>query len=89
VTDALKTIDPNTKIGKNLTALRKASRHFCDAVGAPGFDAAPRPAQKSILSNELAKFRRAAGLEIGLIAIAYGLDVEDELASIIPFNFLG
>lgn len=89
VTEALKVIEPKTQIGKSLSVLRRASRNFCDAVGAPSFDAAPHPAQKSILSNELAKYRKAAGLEIGRIAIAYGLDVEDELASIIPFNFLG
>jgi hypothetical protein len=88
VTEALKSIDPKTQIGKNLTALRKACRQFCDTVGAPSFDSVPRPAQKAMLSNELAKFRRASGWEIGCIAIAYGLDVEDELATIIPFNFL-
>lgn len=89
LTEALKVIEPKTQIGKNIAALRKASRDFCDAIGDPGFDAAPRPAQRSALATELAKFRRAAGREIGCIAIAYGLDVEDELASIIPFNDLG
>jgi len=42
--------------------------------------------QRSLLSRELVKLRKVAGEAVAAIAIAYGLDVEDELASIIPFN---
>lgn len=86
LTEALQQVQPDTPLGKNFAKLRRACRHFCDVVGSPKFDSQPMPIQTSILSRELGKLRKVAGTVIAAIAIAYGLDVEDELASIIPFN---
>nr|TKK08864.1 hypothetical protein SrhCFBP13529_01205 [Stenotrophomonas rhizophila] len=66
--------------------MRRACRKFCDIVGSPRFDAFPFPVKKSILSRELTRLRKVFGLAIAEVSTAYGLDVEDELATIIPFN---
>lgn len=84
--DALQQVKPDTPLGKHLSKLRRACREFCDIVGSSKFDSVPFPVQKSLLSRELRKLRGVAGAAVAAIAIAYGLDVEDELASIIPFN---
>lgn len=73
---------------KQLQKLRRASRDFCDIVGSTKFDQAPLPVQQSLLNRELARLRKTAGSVVGAIALSYGLNVEDELASIIPFNNL-
>ncbi len=39
-----------------------------------------------MLERELFKFREKCGVSVAEIAVAYGLDVDDGLASIIPFN---
>lgn len=86
LTDAMQKTRPNTPLGKASARLRRASRHFCDIIGSPRFDELSHPIKKSVLGRELVKLREAAGLAIAEVSIAYGLDVEDELASIIPFK---
>ncbi len=55
-------------------------------VGARGFPNLEGPVQKSILKRELLKLREVSGMVVGSLAVSYGIDVEDELASIIPFK---
>lgn len=86
LTGALQQVDPKTPVGKHFSKIRRACREFCDIVGSPAFARAAFPMQKSLLSRELTKLRNSVGGAVAAIAIAYGLDVEDELASIIPFN---
>lgn len=86
LTDALKQVGAQTELGKQLSKMRRACREFCDIVGSPVFDRAPLPMQRSLLSRELVKLRGTVGGAVAAVAIAHGLDVEDELASIIPFN---
>ncbi len=86
LTDALQQVEPHTHLGKQFARLRRACREFCDIVGSPKFSAVSFPVQRSLLSRELIKLRKVAGSAVAAIAIAYGLDVEDELASILPFN---
>lgn len=81
-------VETDSPLYKQIQKLRRASRAFCDIIGSPKFDAAPFPMQKSLLSRELGKLRLVAGSAIAAISISYGLDVEDELASILPFNNL-
>lgn len=88
LTTSMQQVDTNAPLYKQLQKIRRASRDFCDVVGSQKFDAAPIPVQKSLLGRELARFRQIVGGSVGAISIAYGLDVEDELASIIPFNNL-
>ena len=88
LTMSMQQVDTDDPLYKQLQKIRRASRDFCDVIGSPKFDTLPAPVQKSLLSRELAKFRQAVGSAVGAISIAYGLDIEDELASIIPFNNL-
>lgn len=86
LTTSMQQVETDSPLYKQLQKIRRGCRDFCDVVGSPRFDAAPFPVQRSLLSRELTRFRQTTGASIGAIAIAYGLDVEDELASIIPFN---
>lgn len=86
ITDALQQVDPKDKLGKQLAKIRRACRYFCDIVGSPAFDGAAYPVQRSLLSRELTRLRNTVGSSVAAVAIMYGLDVEDDLASIIPFN---
>ena len=88
LTMSMQQVNTDDPLYKQLQKIRRASRDFCDVIGSPKFDTLPAPVQKSLLSRELAKFRQAVGSAVGAISIAYGLDIEDELASIIPFNNL-
>ena len=88
LTMSMQQVDTDDPLYKQLQKIRRASRDFCDVIGSPKFDTSPAPVQKSLLSRELAKFRQVVGSAVGAISIAYGLDIEDELASIIPFNNL-
>ncbi|WP_339897694.1 DUF6650 family protein [uncultured Gilvimarinus sp.] len=86
ITDFLQDFETDKDIVKAIRKFRSACRAFCNEVGAINFNNEPVPVQRSILNAELAKLRKIAGVTIGSLAISYGLDVEDELASIIPFK---
>jgi hypothetical protein len=86
LTTSMQQVDTDAPLYKQLQKIRRACRGFCDVVGSPKFDAAPFPVQSSLLGRELARFRQTVGGAVGAVSIAYGLEVEDELASIIPFN---
>lgn len=86
LTASLQQVTTGTLIAKQLDRMRRAGRDFCDVVGSPKFGASSNPVQRSILRRELTKLRSKFGSAVSALAIAYGLDVEDELASIIPFN---
>jgi hypothetical protein len=86
ITDFLQGFETDKDIVKDIRKFRVACRTFCNEVGAINFNNEPVPVQRSILNAELAKLRKVAGATIGTLAISYGLDVEDELASIIPFK---
>ena len=86
LTNSLKQIDSKSPLYKQVEAMRRACRAFCDVVGASGFNKVPNPVQQSILARELSRLRNSVGRGVGEIAIAYGLDIEDELAAAIPFN---
>jgi len=66
--------------------MRDAARKFCDAIQANSVESSSHAAQRSVLRRELFMLRQIFGLCIGELAIGYGLDVHDELATIIPFN---
>jgi len=88
LTMSMQQVDTDDPLYKQLQKIRRASRSFCDVIGSPKFDTLPAPVQTSLLNRELAKFRQVVDSAVGAISIAYGLDIEDELASIIPFNNL-
>ncbi len=86
LTHALQQVEPSSHFGKQLSKLRRACRDFCDIVGSQRFAATPIPVQRSLLGRELGKLRKVAGVAVASMSLGFGLDVEDELASIIPFN---
>ena len=57
-------------------------------LGDQNFSKYSKVIQKSVLERELINLRSVFGKPVAEIAIAYGLDVEDDLATIIPFNNL-
>lgn len=90
LTAELGNLDSNTELAKNLRAMRAASRKFLHEV--------TENADREIIIyarhhghwaswkfyGDLGLMRGVFGLHIALIASSYGLDVEDELASILP-----
>jgi hypothetical protein len=86
LTQKIPLLSGNKDVLKLLKSLRSQCRRFCDEVGARGFPNLEGPVQKSILKRELLKLREVSGIVVGSLAVSYGIDVEDELASIIPFK---
>lgn len=66
--------------------MRTACRKFCDALQSPSMTSSTYVVQQSILKRELTKLRAVFGLAVGELSIGYDLDVDDELAVIIPFK---
>lgn len=88
LTSAAQRLTSEGPLLRQVQKLRRACRDFCDIIGSTKFGEAPLPVQQSLLNRELSKLRKTAGSVVGAIAVSYGLNVEDELASIIPFNNL-
>jgi hypothetical protein len=89
LTEKMPQLSSNGEINRLLRALRTQCRKFCDEIGSPSFPSLAPPVQKSILKRELEKLRLVAGRVVGALSVSYGIDVEDDLASIIPFkNYL-
>ena len=86
VTEILARLSQNSNIAKPLRRMRKSSQDFCNVVGHPKFNSFELPVKSSLLERELFKLRKNFGLSLAELSVAYGLDVDDQLASIIPFN---
>lgn len=86
LTEVLRALPSNSKLAKPLKRMRKACQAFSDKLGHPKFSQFDYPVQTSILERELLRLRETCGVPVAEIAVAYGLDVDDGLASIIPFN---
>lgn len=86
ISDVLPPLSPNSPINKSMRRMRKSCLYFCDFVGHKKFSSFDHPVRISLLERELFKLRKCFGLSLAELAVAYGLEVEDGLASIIPFN---
>ena len=86
LTKHLQALSAESNLAKSLKRIRRACQEFNDKVGHPKFLNLDRPVQTSMLEREIHKLREKCGLSIAEIAVSYGLDVDDGLASIIPFN---
>ncbi|MDW1675223.1 MULTISPECIES: DUF6650 family protein, partial [unclassified Vibrio] len=86
LTKFLEDFDTDKELIKSVRAFRSACRAFCNEVGSVNISSEPQPVQRSILNSELSKLRKVAGKTVGALSVSYGLDVEDELAAIIPFR---
>lgn len=89
LTKGLQVLPSHSNLAKSLRRMRKSCQDFSNKLGNPNFSQFDLPVQTSILERELFKLREKCGVSIAEIAVAYGLDVDDGLASIIPFNNIG
>lgn len=92
LTQEIAQMDQDNHLAKSLRAMRLACRKFMDSVVAPGGN---RPARyfhmngmrgEWMLMSALGEIRGVFGIHVAQIAAEYGLDVEDDLASIMPAN---
>jgi hypothetical protein len=76
-------LDTDNELAKNLRAMRAACRRFLTKVeSSPATNPGERPYW--VTDGTLGELRSILGLHIAIIAVKYGLDLEDELASILP-----
>lgn len=86
LTKLLQTLQSDSNLAKSIKSMRRACQGFSDKLGHPRFLQFERPVQVSMLERELFKLREKCGISVAEMAVAYGLDIDDGLASIIPFN---
>lgn len=95
LTDELGRLDPHDELAKNLQAMRAACRKILDDVQGEksrhGFIDDPIRYRWSLGSwvflSALGELRGIFGIHVALIAVRNGLDVEADLASILPAEF--
>lgn len=88
LSDELGKVDNGTNIAKSLRAMRVACHKFLDSVGADEriirFGADPGHFASWEFISAIGQLRGVFGVHLAQIAAQYGLDIEGELASIIP-----
>ena len=84
LTDLLKNLNDDTNISPHLRAMRAACRKYLNYIGDPN--------RRGFYSRDyevfaaLGELRAVFGIHIGQLAVKYGVDIEDELASILPIE---
>jgi hypothetical protein len=91
LTGELGKLDSNSELTASLRAMRAACRKFLDRVGTDGRDVihfANHPGHYASWTfyGSLGELRGTFGLHVAKIAALFKLDVEDNLASILPAN---
>jgi hypothetical protein len=86
LTEKISLFHGNKDVQKLLRSFRSQCKRFSDEIGSRSYPNLEGPVQKSILKRELQKLREVGGKVVGSLAVWYGIDVEDELASISPFR---
>jgi hypothetical protein len=86
LTTTLQSIDQSTEIKVPLRKFRTQCHKFCNEIGHPNFNNLPQAVQSSLLNVELQQLRKVAGQVIGELSVSFQLDIDDELAAIIPFK---
>ncbi|WP_339430052.1 DUF6650 family protein [Pseudomonas taetrolens] len=86
ITKALQALPASSALSSSLRRMRKSCLEFSNKLGHPNFLSFDPPVQVSILERELFKLREKFGISVAEISVAYGVDIDDGLASIIPFN---
>lgn len=88
LTNELMALDGDKDIAQNLRAMRSACRKFLQRVGADEdivrFGNTRNHWASWVFGDALGQMRGVFGLYVIGLAVQYGLDVEDELASIFP-----
>ena len=90
LTGELQSLDADVELGNSLRAMRAACRKFMDKVGSRSeyieFGAHQGHYASWVFLGALGELRGAFGIHLARLAVAHGLDVEGELASILPEN---
>ncbi len=86
LTEALKELEYQSPLDKQIRRMRKAARRFMDRVEHQGFDSFAEPVRDSILERELHELRHKFGDAIAEISVSYEVDVGNDLASTVPFD---
>jgi hypothetical protein len=89
LTPIIGNLPEKTELSQSLRAMRAACRKFLDRTGAKGGDIVQYGARTNHwasweFNGAVGELRGVFGIHIAKIAVAYGIDVEKELASIIP-----
>ena len=90
LTTELQTLNRDRELALRLTTLRASCRKFLDTLHQSGIDGHSGPLRS--MSSEFAFFsalgelRGVFGFQLLLLAQSYGLNVEDELVTIFPFQ---
>jgi hypothetical protein len=88
LTDEIAKLDSGSDIAQTLRGMRAACREFLDESHGPRRPAFHRARSYGLwdaaFSDALGKLRGIFGIHVARLAAEYGLDVEDDLASILP-----
>ena len=89
LTDELAHLDSSFELGASLRAMRAACRKFLNTVGdekgdVVKFGSHPGHWASWVFNGALGELRGVFGVHIATLAAQHGLDIEDELASILP-----
>ncbi len=80
LTNILQSLGDDSEISQHIRAMRAACRKFMNQVGKARFP------QFDLLLAALGEMRAIFGVHIAQLSVKYGIDVEDELASILPIE---
>jgi len=83
LTNVLKSCPDDAVLTNPIRAMRAACRKFLNALGHPGDHYRMYPGQYKMW-EELGKMRAIFGLHLARLCVAFGVDVEAEVASIFP-----
>jgi hypothetical protein len=88
LTDELLQANPGKSLNSSIRAMRTASRNFVDAAGsdARNFRRHHDPPGTDQFSDALAQLRVLVGLHLEQLVIQYDIEIEPELAQILPPN---
>lgn len=90
LTDEIAALNDDSGLSQNLTAMRTACRKFLDTVQADdriiqfGFYRDRGHYASWIFNSALGELRGVVGIHLAQVAAQHGLDIKDELASILP-----
>jgi hypothetical protein len=85
LTEELTTAKPGRSLAESLRAMRLAMRAFVDAAGPDARNFSFRnPTGTDLFSLALGELRALVGLHLAVIAGQYGIEVEEDLAEILP-----
>ena len=90
LTNELQNLDRNSEIAQRLSTLRAACRKFLNSLQQHGLDGHRHPlrgtSSEFTFFSALGELRGIFGFQLLVLAQSYGLNVEDELVAIFPFQ---